>query len=310
MPMFADIIPPVDKSVLEQELTSDKLVRKTNNGDNQIYIVSAHNSPNVLREIGRLREISFRDAGGGTGLDCDLDVFDTSDTPFQQLIVWNPTDREIVGGYRFIHGKQIRIDQNNLPLSPTAEIFRFSDRFISDLLPVTIELGRSWVQPAYQPMNNFRKGLYSLDNLWDGLGALIVSYPDIEYFFGKLTMYTTYNVTARDLILGFMNLYFPDHEQLVTPFPEIAVHPKIPFEQTHKLFKGDQYDADYKLLVKMVREHDEYVPPLVNAYMNLSSTMKVFGTAVNPHFGDVEETGILIRIPDIYPEKKERHIKT
>jgi hypothetical protein len=159
-------------------------------------------------------------------------------------------------------------------------------------------------------MNNFRKGLYSLDNLWDGLGALIVTYPDIEYFFGKITMYTSYNVTARDLILGFMNLYFPDHDALVTPLPELRVLPETPYEKIHPLFAGNNYETDYKLLVKMVRERNEYVPPLVNAYMNLTSTMKTFGTASNPHFGDVEETGILIRIPDIYAEKKERHIKS
>jgi hypothetical protein len=308
--MFADIIPPIDKAILEMELTPDKFVKKTNNGGNQIYIVSAHDAPHTLREIGRLREITFRDAGGGTGLDCDLDAFDTSGTPFLQLIVWNPAEREIVGGYRFIHGKQIGFDENRQPHSPTAEIFKFSDRFIADYLPATIELGRSWVQPEYQPMNNFRKGLYSLDNLWDGLGGLIVTYPDIEYFFGKITMYTSYDITARDLILGFMNLYFPDPEALVTPLPELTIPPHTPYEQIHPLFAGNNYETDYKLLVKMVRERNEYVPPLVNAYMNLTSTMKTFGTARNPHFGNVEETGILIRIPDIYPEKTERHIKS
>ena len=308
--MFTEIIPPVDRSLLENELTDDKFVKLTNNGDNQIYIVSAHNAPNVMREIGRLRELTFRDAGGGTGLSIDIDMFDTAEIPFYQLIVWNPSDREITGGYRFIHGRSMMIDKNNQPMSPTSEIFKFSEEFVKDYLPVTIELGRSWVQPDYQPFNNFRKGLYSLDNLWDGLGGLIVHNPDVEYFFGKITMYPSYNTKARDLIIGFMHLYVPDPDGLVTPFPELTAYTVTPLEEIWPLFKGNDYENDYKLLVKMVREHGEQVPPLVNAYMNLTATMRTFGTAINPHFGNVEETGILVRIPDIYPEKTMRHVNS
>lgn len=307
--MFQEIIQPIPPDLIEKELSGEVFVKNTNNGDNQIFIIHDQNAPNTLREIGRLREITFRDAGGGTGLPLDLDVFDSGEYPFLQLIVWNPADREIVGGYRFIHGKNMRRDANGHPLSPTSEIFHFSDRFIRDYLPGTIELGRSWVQPRYQPSNDFRKGIYSLDNLWDGLGGLITAYPDVEYFFGKITMYTSFNVKARDLILGFMHHYFPDEQGLVWPFEELKVVPETPFEQLKHHFVLDNFEQDYKALVRYVRHYGELVPPLVNAYMNLTSTMKTFGTALNPHFGDVEETGILIRIPDIYPDKKERHLK-
>lgn len=308
--MFEDIIPPLDRELLELELTEDKFVKKTNNGDNLIYIVSVHDSPNLMEEIGRLREVTFRDAGGGTGHKIDIDMFDTDPNPFLQLIVWNTADREITGGYRFIHGSNIMRDDSDIPFCPTAEIFTFSDTFKKDLLPVTIELGRSWVQPKYQPTNDFRKGIYSLDNLWDGLGGLMMRYPDIEYFYGKITMYPTFNRVARDLILGFLNVYFPDDDKLVIPFPELRVEPELDKQKIEHYFKGDDFDKEYKALVRLVRHHGEQVPPLINAYANLSSTMKVFGTAVNPHFGDVEETGILIRIADIYPEKKDRHMKT
>jgi hypothetical protein len=308
--MIEDIIPPVDRSLLENELTTDKFIKKTNNGNNLIYIVTAHDSPNLMREIGRLREVTFRDAGGGIGKSIDIDVFDTSDKPFSQLIVWNPSDKEITGGYRFIHGGSVLRDKNGQPKSPTSEIFNFSERFTRDYLPVTIELGRSWIQPAYQPFNDFRKGLYSLDNLWDGLGGLITQNPDIEYFFGKITMYTTYNTEARNLLLSFLQIYFPDNEKLITPLPElnIDISPQFPTLQKH--FDGNDYNKDFKLLIKLVKGYGEIIPPLMNAYMNLSATMRVFGTARNPHFGGVEETAILIKISDIYPEKTERHLKS
>ena len=308
--MESGVIPEVDRELIVSELTEEKFVKGTNYGDNLIYIVSANDSPYTLREIGRLREITFRDAGGGTGKELDLDKFDIDPDPFLQLIVWNPDDREIVGGYRFIHGSRIIRAGSDTPFCPTAEIFAFSDTFKNEYLPVTIELGRSWVQPKYQPSHDFRKGIYSLDNLWDGLGGLMIRYPDMQYFFGKITMYPSYNRIARDLILGFLKIYFPDDQNLVTPFPELRIDLKMDMDKIRHHFTGKDYDQEYKALIRFVRHYGEQIPPLINAYANLSSTMKVFGTSVNPHFGNVEETGILIRVTDIYPEKKERHLKS
>lgn len=302
------IIPPVDKTLLEAELLDTTFLRSTNNGHNRIYAFTAHESPNLMREVGRLREITFRDAGGGTGKSVDIDEFDTMEVPFQQLIVWDPVESEITGGYRFIHGRDILCDQPRCVRSATAELFDFSNRFLHDYLPESIELGRSFVQPNYQPLVNFRKGMYSLDNLWDGLGAMIIENPDVKYFFGKMTMYPEYNRTARDLVLYFLRRYFPDTETLMKPRQAITV--QTPDEEIAKVFSAPTFDENYKILVQAVRKHGENVPPLVNAYMNLSPTMRTFGTAINHTFGEVEETGILIHIDDIYPRKKERHLKT
>jgi hypothetical protein len=301
-----NIIPPVPREILEQELTSERLIRKTNAGNNQIFVVDYHNSPNVTREIGRLREITFRDAGGGTGLDCDLDEYDTKENPFQQLIVWNPADREIVGGYRYLHCKELKPEADNLFHTPTFKLFKYSDKFLKEYIPFTIELGRSFVQPNYQPTNNIRKGMYSLDNIWDGLGAIILMNPDARYYFGKITMYPDYNTTARDHILYFMKKYFGDHDQLVTPYVPLELI--TPEEELEAAFPWNSYEKDYKLLIQKVRSLGEQIPPLVNAYMNLSSTMKFFGTSLNQEFGEVEESGILITIADIYGMKIERHI--
>ncbi len=302
-----DIIDPIDRSLLVTELTQSVFIRPTNFSGNELYIVNCHNAPNVLKEIGRLRELSFREAGGGTGKSCDLDEFDFGPSAYQQLIVWQPEDKEIIGGYRFILTKDARQADGEYHLA-TTEIYEFSERMKSFYFLSTIELGRSFVQPKYQPSKDNRKGLFSLDNLWDGLGALIVKYPEVDYFFGKVTMYTHFNREARDLILSFMHHYFPDKEQL------ISVNNPLPLTHDTSAFvealKGLEFKEGHHLLNSKVRELGENIPPLFNAYMNTSPTMKTFPTCVNNHFGDVEETGIMVTIKDIYESKADRHVNS
>lgn len=303
-----DVIAPIDKKVLEAELTRDKFVRKTNNGDNEIYIITHHDSPNILIEIGRLREVAFRAAGGGTGKRIDIDEFDVADAPYKQLIVWSPFDKEIVGGYRFIKCKDAPVNPDGVVQLATTELFRFSEKFVNKYVPATIELGRSFIQPKFQPSSENRKGLFSLDNLWDGLGAIVIDNPDIHYFFGKVTMYTNFNIHARDMILSFMNYYFPDNENLVVPIEPLHITTDV--TEFLKSIEGLNYKDGHRILNQNVRALGEQIPPLVNSYMNLSATMKTFGTSMNPHFGDVEETGIMVAIDDIYETKKERHVAT
>lgn len=300
-----DIIAPVDKKILEAELSKERFVRSTNNGNNEIYIITHHDSPNVMREIGRLREFTFRTAGGGTGHEIDIDEFDTADAPYKQLIVWNPEEKEIVGGYRYIKLKDAPII-NGIVHVATTELFNFSPDFVKKYVPETIELGRSFVQPKYQPSVDNRKGLFSLDNLWDGLGAIVVDNTDVKHFYGKVTMYTDFNVEARDMILSFMHHFFPDKEKLVTPIIPLQI--KTDVSGFLKSIEGLSYKDAHRILGQRVREKGEHIPPLVNAYNNLSATMKCFGTALNEHFGEVEETGILVTIADIYDSKKERHL--
>lgn len=302
--------PIIDKVPVEnllEELTADIFIRPTNNIGNHIYIFDGNNKPALMQEVGRLREWSFRQAGGGSGKPTDIDKFDVGSKPYKQLIVWNPEDKEIVGGYRFqLCGEALQND-GSFHLS-TTEIFEFSEKLKLDYFPHTIELGRSFVQPQYQPSAENRKGLFSLDNLWDGLGSLVVIYPEIRYFFGKVTMYTDFNRTARDLILCFMHHYFPDHESLISvPHP---VKTETDCRDFLKEITNLPYKDGHRLLNQKVRELGENIPPLFNSYMNLSPTMRTFGTAINHHFGDVEETGIMVTIEDIYPSKKDRHVKS
>lgn len=303
-----NIIDPIDRNLLKAELTKEKRLRSTNKSSNEIYIITAQDSPNVMREIGRLREIAFRFYGGGTGEPVDIDEFDTMPGAYRQLVVWSPEDEQILGGYRFICGADTRRDEQGKPILATSHLFNFSPKFIDEILPYTVELGRSFVALEYQSTRAASKGLFVLDNLWDGLGALTVIDPKLRYFFGKVTMYNTYNTEARDLILNFLNLHFPDPDQLVTPIVPLQI--KRDEARLASLFHYDNFRDNYKVLNQEVRKFGINVPPLVNAYMNLSPKMRVFGTAVNHEFGEVEETGILIAINEILEEKKKRHIET
>ena len=305
--MEHEIIQPVAKELLKSELTPERQLRMTNKSHNEIYIVDAHNAPNVLREIGRLREIVFREAGGGTGKELDLDEFDTCENCYKQLIVWNPEEEEIIGGYRYLLGSDVDFDKDGQPILATSHMFHFSDKFIKEYLPWTIELGRSFVSLEYQNTNkNGSKSLFALDNLWDGLGALTVIQPDVKSFFGKMTMYPSYIRKGRDMILYFLKKHFDDKENLIVPMKPLVIEEDP--QELETLFCEESFKEDYKILNREVRKLGYNIPPLVNAYMGLSPTMKLFGTAINYGFGDVEETGILIAVDEILEQKRVRHI--
>jgi len=302
------VIAPLPRNEIYAELTPNKLLRKTNKGGNEIYIVTHHDSPALMHEIGRLREITFRDAGGGTGEETDIDVYDTAVSPYKQLIVWNPDAKEILGGYRYILCAEAPKDEHGHVILATSHLFNFSPKFIADYLPYSLELGRSFVLPAYQSSKAGAKALFALDNLWDGLGALTVDHPEIKYFFGKITMYSHFHNEARNLIQFFFKKYFRDRENLV--YPKEPVEFEMDMDAMEKLFNGENYKEDYKILLQNVRHYGENVPPLINSYMNLSPSMKTFGTSKNKEFGEVLETGIILTIDDIYSIKVDRHIET
>ncbi|MCI9042332.1 MAG: GNAT family N-acetyltransferase [Muribaculaceae bacterium] len=306
--MTEPIIAPVDPDLIAAELTPDRLLRHSNKAHNLIYVIDGRECPATMHEIGRLREIAFRAAGGGTGKSVDIDAFDLMDPPCRQLIVWDPSTREILGGYRFIIGPDIKFNPDGTPRIATSHMFKFSDTFLRDYLPYTLELGRSFVRQEYQSTRAGSKALFVLDNLWDGLGALTVIYPSIRYLFGKVTMYPDYSRECRDMLLYFLNKHFPDPDHLVWPANPLQL--VTPREQLEALFTADDYKEDYRILHHAIRSHGLNIPPLVNAYMNLSPSMRMFGTAINDEFGDVEESGIFFAISEITEEKKGRHILT
>jgi len=297
---------PLDQ--IMAELTKDKFLRKTNNGNNEVYVFDNNTSPSLMHEVGRVRELTFRHAGGGTGHSIDIDEFDTAELdPQRQLIVWDPENREIVGGYRFYFPPKGCVSCDITKLA-SSSYFSFSERFLTRYFPHMMELGRSFVHPDYQSRARGRKSLFALDNLWDGLGAIILDNHHLKYLFGKVTMYPHFNQTARNMILYFLNKHFDDPDKMVIPLEPAMID--IREDEMKIIFKSSRYKENYKILSSEVRKLGETIPPLINAYMNLSPTMRTFGTFINRKFGNVEETGIMITLRDIYVEKINRHLSS
>ena len=302
------IIDPVDKELLKAELNEDHHLCQTNRAGNDLYVVGPE-STNVLREIGRLREIAFRNDGGGTGEPLDIDKFDTDPAyGYRQLVLWDPQEEKIIGGYRFCLCDEAVYDRFGQPILTSSHMFEFSRKFLRDYLPYTLELGRSFVSVEYQSSKSGSKSLYALDNLFDGIAALGVLYKDrIKYFFGKMTIYPTYTKEALDMIMYFLNKYFGEKADLIKIRKQVKVEKPRRF---HKVFTGLDYKENYKILKAEVGKKGVSIPPLVNTYMNLSPSMIYFGTGINDEFADVLDSGILITFEDMYPEKIDRHSKT
>ncbi len=302
------IIPPVDRELLKKELTADKYLRPTNKAHNEIYVITAHDAPNVMQEIGRLRELSFRMGGGGTGEEIDTDEYDYMPVPYKQLIVWDPTAEEIIGGYRYLAGYEVELDDEGQPKFVMSHLFKFSEKFIKEYIPYTIELGRAFVQPDYQTSKMGTKSLFALDNLWDGLGALIHTVKNARYFIGKVTIYEHYPVKARELIYEYMFRYFPDPDNMIVPKKPIHVSQENE-KLAKEIFIGNNSSADYKTLQKEVRTVEETIPSMFNAYIGLTDTMRMFGSIFDKEFGSVYETGIMITMADLLETKRKRYIE-
>lgn len=302
------IIAPVEREALLSELNEKTLLRKTNRAGNELYVVGPE-SVNVLREIGRLREIAFRNDGGGTGMELDIDMFDTNPAyGYKQLVLWDPDAQEIIGGYRFCLCDQAVFDRFGQPYLTSSHMFQFSKRFLRDYLPYTLELGRSFVSVEYQSSKAGAKSLYALDNLFDGIAAIGVLYNRrIKYFFGKATIYRGYPTEAREVIMVFLHKYFGKNSRLIRIRKEVKVENPRRYS---KLFRGLNFKEGYKVLKAEVTKMGVFIPPLVNTYMNLSPTMDYFGTGINDEFGDVYDSGIMINFEDLYPEKRERHLES
>lgn len=303
-----ELIPPVDKALLKAELTEQNKLRYTCRSNNQIYVFTAAQAPNLMREVGRLRELSFRSSGGGRGKCVDIDDFDTMKVPYRQLIVWDPDNEEILGGYRFIVGTDVSFDQNGQPILATAHSFHFTENFIKDYLPYTIELGRAFVQPAYQSTQKGSKSLFALDNLWDGLGALFVMVPECRYCFGKLTMYRSVPAGLRDILRFFMYKYYADRNALIYPIEPLEY--QTDKETLATLVSGTDFKEDY-LFVKNYLRHAGYsIPPLINSYILLAKTMTVFGTVECFDSNREEDTCMLMSLDQMNPDKLMRHVRS
>jgi len=301
------IIEPVDRNLLMDELAHLTCLRPTHKADNLIYDFTAHTCPHLMREIARLREWSFRSAGGSSGLALDTDDMDTMAQPYHQLIVWDPIHQQIIGGYRYLCCAEATFAADGQPYITSSHLFHYSNYFIHDYLPYTIEFGRAFVQPMYQDHAMGVKSLYALDNIWDGIGAVLYQHPNVKYLIGKVTIYPSYDAISRDLIYAYLRRYHFDHKGLFAP--KIPVDVSIDGQElADDLFIGTDPQLNYQILQRAVRARGTTLPPMFSAYLNVSDSLLAFGNAVNDEMADVYETGIMIEVSQIRPDKHDRYI--
>ncbi len=303
------IIDPIPVELLRQELNEKTFLRKTNKAGNEVYVVNCCNAPNVLREVGRLREITFRAVGSGSGTACDIDHFDIEDKACYQLIVWNPDAEEIIGGYRFTRLKDASFREDGQPYINSAKLFKFTQEFVDRYFPYSLEMARAWVQPKYQTREMGLKSLFALDNIWDGIGGLIAQDPSIKYLMGKVSMFATSPRPSLEAMIYFLEKFCGDKENLVQ-----GINPEVVSEERKaeldQLFCGDTLADNYKILNNYVTGLGDKIPPLIHLYLNLSSSMTTFGTVMDPNFGEEFDTEMIICVDDIYFEKYQRYIQT
>lgn len=298
------IIDPIKKDKLIAELKSCRFIKRTTKRGNEIYSFTYRDAPSIMYEVARLRETAFRLIGCGSGNLIDLDNYDLEPASYRQLIVWNPRDKEIIGGYRYAAGKDYLLRTELLSMS---HYYRFSKKFISDYLPYSIELGRAWVNPLYQPSATDSRSIFALDNLWEGIGAVVAENSDVRYLIGKVTIPGTYNPTARILITWFMSHYYGDRSNLV--FPHKPINPPKVLNIGGQRITGCDIGNDFKIISNFIKTLGVFVPPLISAYLRLATNMISFGSTLNPELENSYETGIMIDINDIYPEKQARYIQ-
>jgi len=300
------LIEPVSRKLLREELTADRLVRPTRIGNNEVYIFTALKAPNLMQEVGRLRELTFRDAGAGFGTAVDIDHFDTDEYSCRQLIVWDPVAEDIIGGYRFnifhqFKGKPLR----DIPLA-NKSLYSISNTFANEYIPYVVELARAFIQPKYQPKLAGRKAAFSLDNIWDGLGALVVKYPFIRYFFGRLTFFSNYDPTVRDLAFYFFAKHLQGNPALLRPKNPFEY--PTPLSDLEKVIGGSSIKEDFNKLHQAAKNHGTTIPPLLKSYFNVSGTLRVFEPVFDSYFASSYAAAILVTIADVYPAFIKRYI--
>lgn len=297
------IIEPINREKLITELKFCKFIKHTFRSKNEIYSFVNTDAPTIMLEVGRLREEAFRSIGYGTGDIVDLDDHDMGVSAYRQIFIWNPNTLEITGGCRYAIGANYLQQVDRLSM---AKSFLYSRKFKSEYLPYSIELGRAWVNPAYQSMSSISNPTSALNNLWEGIGAIISENKNVRYLYGKVVIPENYNPTARILLTWFLNHYFKGKTNLLSP-KQPVVQPMVLAIADTKV-TGTNLKNDYKIITDYIKSHNTGIPSLLSTYLRLAKRITTFGTTTNPNQKNTFETGILIAIKDIHPEKRSKYI--
>ena len=292
-----NIIHPASRKSIRNELKASELIRSTPDGM-QIYLCDYQPNSSVIREIGRLRELSFRQVQDGTGHTIDIDQYDRY---YRHLVLWDDNDLEIVGAYRIGEGARI-LAQRGVEGFYTHSLFKMNAGMIS-YLEKSIELGRSFIQPRYW-------GRRSLDYLWFGIGAYLQRHPGIEYMFGPVSLTGSYSDEAKNVIVSFYRDLFGRSDKLVTPRLPYNVSQDDSFSAFKQIKKESEYKQAYALMKEKLDLLGVRVPTLFKQYVEVCRPggCEFLGFNFDPEYSNCILAMILVHIDAIYPKKQDRYI--
>jgi putative hemolysin len=291
------VIQPVDKQKIKMQLNNSEFIGQTTDGK-KIYLVNYSNGQDVVREIARLREITFRKVGEGTGRSKD---FDSYDKHYKHLILWDDDNLEIVGAYRFAFGQEVL---NNIGVQGfyTSSLFDFSEDFVK-IIPHSIELGRSFIQSKY--WNSM-----ALDYLWQGIGKVLLNNTQIRYLFGPVSMSNNYSEEAKNLIVYFFSKWFSKNDNLVLPKNKFSLSDKK-INELKELFNLNNYEQELRILKSQLKILGFSVPVLFKQYSDICHREGVnfVDFSTDPDFNNCIDAFIILDINFIKEAKKIRYLK-
>ncbi len=292
-----NIVHPASRKSIRNELKASELIRSTPEGM-QIYLCDYQPNSSVIREIGRLRELSFRQVQDGTGHTIDIDQYDRY---YRHLVLWDDNDLEIVGAYRIGEGARI-LAQRGVEGFYTHSLFKMNAGMIS-YLEKSIELGRSFIQPRYW-------GRRSLDYLWFGIGAYLQRHSGIEYMFGPVSLTGSYSDEAKNVIVSFYRDLFGRSDKLVTPRLPYNVSQDDSFSAFKQIKKESEYKQAYALMKEKLDLLGVRVPTLFKQYVEVCRPggCEFLGFNFDPEYSNCILAMILVHIDAIYPKKQDRYI--
>ncbi|SFE83075.1 lysophospholipid acyltransferase family protein [Nitrosomonas sp. Nm166] len=294
-----NIIHPVRTQSIRKEMKASQLIGKTQDGKH-IYLFDYLPNSSVMREIGRLRELSFRQVQEGTGNALDIDSYDRY---YRHLILWDEDELEIIGSYRIGEASRILKEYGETGLY-TNSLFTFNKTFMP-YLEHAIELGRSFIQPRYQ-------GKRSLDYLWYGIGAYLYQHPEVRYLFGPVSLSTSWPEPAQKVIASFYTTLFGNDRSIAKPrmpFNFDQIKDFVPFRH---VTDEVEYKKAFSIFKEKMDDLNVKVPVLYKQYVELCQPggCEFFGFNVDPKFSNCIDGLILVHINTIKEKKYQRYIES
>lgn len=293
---FETVAHPVDSKALKKALYESRRLGETKDGK-VIFLYQYRDDCPVIQEIARLRELTFRAVEEGTGYAFDLDMYDVY---YSHLVLWDEDDLEIVGSYRIGEGQKI---MNSLGVEGfyTNSLFDLKADF-QRLLPYTLELGRSFVQPRYW-------GQRSLDYLWYGIGAYLHDHPEVKYLFGPVSISNAYPQLAKEVIISFYQQQFGSDLPLAEARTPFIISEKCrQFAEAE--FNGD-YKASFKILTSELKKLGLKIPMLYKQYVELCTDKgcHFIDFNIDAQFNNCIDSLIMVELDKITEKKRQRYIE-